>query len=260
MGKHESSRTTGRVTVIAAVAAIAVLVGGTWAVASLMEEDPGTAGSRPLASASASASASATATASATPSASPTASSPEPSATASATVDAAAAQSAERHAKCVAEVASATRLANAVATSATHWRQHVAAQLAWDARTQSFATTKAQWAASRAFGPADEREFAAATQAAGASKGACAAAVSAAPPVAATTACASRLKALESAVATGTVVHRQWSAHLLMMQQKEHADMGAYHRRWIAMVRDAQAPLRTHAAAAAAVGAAPACA
>lgn len=258
MGKHASDRGRGRASVAAAAAVIAVLVGRTWAVASLVDEDPATTGSGPSTSTGATSSVTASATTSTASSSS--SSTAAPSASASATVDAAAARAAELHAGCVAEVAAAARLADAVAASATHWKQHVDAQLAWDARTQSFAATQAQWAESKRFGAADEREFAAASQSAAATTGACAEAATTTPPAPATAACASRLAALRSAGATGTVVHRQWAAHLKMMRHKEHADMGAYHQRWLAMVRDAQAPLRTHAAAAAAVTKAPVCA
>lgn len=252
MGKHTSARRTGRVTALAVAAVIAVLGGGTWAVASLTGDDD--AGTSPTSSASRT-SPPAASSASSTPSATA-----EPAPSASATVDQAAAQSEERHAKCVSEVASATRMADAVAASATHWQQHVAAQLAWDARTQSFAATQAQWAESKKFGSADEREFAAASTAMKAATGACADAAKTAPPVPATAACASRLAALQSAGTTGTVIHRQWAAHLQMMRHKQHADMGAYHQRWLTMVADAHAPLRTYTASAAAVTRAPACA
>ena len=242
-------------TALAVAAVLAVLGGGTWAVASLMADDPATSssGSSPGATVPVSPSPS--------PTSSPTtATSPDPSPSDSPTADQAAVQNAARHAGCVAEVASATRMADAVAASATHWKQHVAAQLAWDARTQTFAATRAQWAESKKFGSADEREFAEASTAVGADKGACAKAMTATPAAPATAACASRLTALGAAGTSGTVIHRQWAAHLQMMRHKDHADMGAYHQRWLSMVRDAQAPLATYTASAAAVTKAPACA
>lgn len=248
MGKHTSARNTGRVTALAVAAVIAVLGGGTWAVAALMDDDPASTSAK-----------SSTSSVTSTPTASPSVEdSPSPSA--SSTADQQAALSEERHARCVSEVKAATQLVNAVATSASHWGLHVSAQKAWAARTQPFARTQAQWAESKAAGPADEKAFAAASKAAGAAKGACREAVSAGSAAEATTACMTRLEALEAAGRTGTAVHRQWAEHLAMMRDKEHTDKGAYHQRWLGMVKSAEGPLKAHAGAAAAVTKTPACA
>lgn len=72
-------------------------------------------------------------------------------------------------------------------------------------------------------------------------------------------ACDAREKTLLAIASTGAAVNAQWAAHQTMMANKAHTSEGAYHDRWVAMVTGARAPLERYAAAAAALGRAPAC-
>jgi hypothetical protein len=165
---------------------------------------------------------------------------------------------------CADSIAARERLARAAAASARDWRTHVEAQLKLDRGTWTIAQAKAAWAASKARGPADVRQFAAAAAALRASDStrACRSVVAdtASTGLASNgTQCAARDRALAAVSTTGEVVNAQWAAHIRMMADKPHTDSGAYHARWTTMVDESQAPLKRYAAAAAALARAPAC-
>jgi hypothetical protein len=155
-------------------------------------------------------------------------------------------------------------LASAAAASARDWGTHTGAQVNLDAGKWTLAQAKAAWAASKAHGAADLRQFAAAKAATRTEVG-----VTACPSVTADTAstqlaadgrsCAARDRSLAAVLSTGAVVHSQWAAHLAMMADKTHTDAGAYHQRWATMVAQAKTPLQRYAAAATALSRAPVC-
>lgn len=182
--------------------------------------------------------------------------SPSPSASAS---DPAVALAAA-HDACVAQVAAGERVAKAAASSALHWRQHTKAQLDWEARKITLAQRSKIYDDSKAFGAADAKEFAAATKAVADTGGACADAAGMDGATAETKACQQRMDSLSAVQKIGTTVQKQWAAHMKMMAGKAHADMAAYHKRWLKMVADAQPTLKAYDASVAALGKAPACA
>jgi prophage DNA circulation protein len=123
---------------------------------------------------------------------------------------------------------------------------------------------KAAWAQSKARGPADVQQFAAATTAVRdrASATACRSAKAATAPTNLADRgrrCDARDRALATVASAGAVVNSQWAAHITMMANKAHTDSAAYHDRWMRMVTQAQAPLKQYAAAAAALARAPTC-
>lgn len=164
--------------------------------------------------------------------------------------------------KCVATVRAQEALATAVAASARDWGLHTDAQRKFDNGSFTLKQTQAQWAASKARGPADLKGFTTATAAAKATTGGCdglTAATTGTEIGPKATACQVRMTALTKAVKTGTLVHRQWAAHIDMMASKAHTDGAAYHDRWVGMVDDAAPALSRYRSAAATLAKAPAC-
>jgi len=251
VGRHSASR-AGTVTSAVIAGVVLVAGGGAWAVASMLDDDRATG-----ASSSAAPSTTSGVSDPVSPSPSASESSAEPSPTPSASASASAASAAQAHATCRAQVAAAERLARASASSALHWRQHTQAQLDWSARRITLAQRTKIYADTRARGPADVQEWGAATKALAATGRACTAPELAAGP--ATDACRARMSALVAVHTAAGPVQRQWTEHLAMMAAKAHADMGAYHQRWLKMVVDAQPVLRAYDAKAAALARAPAC-
>lgn len=241
--------------VTAAVIAGVVLVagGGAWAMGAVLDDDA-TAGA--TTSTSSSATAASTSPSASTASASPT-SSPSESATPDATE--ASAEAAAARTACVAQVRAAEAVATAVAGSALHWQQHTDAYLAKIGGRITFAETQKRYAASKAYGLADEKSVAATTKALVATGAACSDAAKTAPGDAAIGQCSTRLAALTVVRTTGTKVQDEWSAHLRMMANKAHTDAGSYHQTWVKAVSGAKASLTAHANAAAAAAKAPAC-
>jgi hypothetical protein len=164
---------------------------------------------------------------------------------------------------CRQELALADAVATAGDASSRDWGMHVGAQVQLDQGRISVAQTKAMWAASKKRGPADVRAFARALTAWQPAAGGCrslAAVSHAASPVRSrAAACLSRSAAARAAVAAGTEVDTQWSAHLDMMANKPHTDGASYSRRWLQMVRDAQGPLKAYEQARRRLAAAPRC-
>lgn len=163
-------------------------------------------------------------------------------------------------AACVAQVAAAEGVAKAVASSAVHWQQHTDAYLEKIDGRISIAETQKRYAASKAFGLADEKAVAATTKTYVATGTACAGAAKAAPEDKTIGACSTRLAALDVVRTTGTKVQNEWSAHMRMMADKSHTDAGAYHQTWVKAVNGAESSLAAHASAATALTKAPACA
>lgn len=163
-------------------------------------------------------------------------------------------------AACVAQVAAAEGVAKAVASSAVHWQQHTDAYLEKIDGRISIAETQKRYAASKAFGLADEKAVAATTKTYVATGTACAGAAKAAPEDKTIGACSTRLAALDVVRTTGTKVQNEWSAHMRMMADKSHTDAGAYHQTWVKAVKGAESSLAAHASAATALTKAPACA
>ena len=165
-------------------------------------------------------------------------------------------------ASCTATVRAQQVLAKAAAASARDWRLHTDAQRKFDSGAFTMAQTEAQWAASRARGPADLAAYARAVQAverAGAGCARVAAAASGSSAEATAKRCARRSTALARVARTGAVVNRQWAAHLTMMAHKEHSGAAEYRGRWADMVKDSGPALSAYRAAAAALAKAPAC-
>lgn len=165
---------------------------------------------------------------------------------------------------CRADLAARERLAQAAAASARDWGMHTGAQIKLDSGAWTLAQAKAAWAASKARGASDIRQFAAAMTAVTNDSGAtgCRSVMADTAPTelaAQGRSCASRDRALSAVASTGGVVHSQWAAHLAMMADKTHTDAGAYHNRWVTMVAQAQTPLQRYAAAATALSRAPLC-
>ena len=154
----------------------------------------------------------------------------------------------------------AENLADAVAGSALHWSQHTDAYLAKVGGRITLAETQRRYAASKAYGLADEKAVAATTKALAATGSACARAVTAMPGDAEMGACSTRLAALLVVRTTGTQVQNEWSTHMRMMANKVHTDSGAYHQTWVKAVNGAKVSLAAQAQAAAAVAKAPVCA
>ncbi len=247
VGRH-SGTNASLVTAVVVAGVVLVAGGGTLAMGSILKDDSSPA--------NAGASTSTSVSATASPTSSETTAAPSPSASAPDASEA----SAEARAACVAQVKAAEGIAAAAKNSAAHWKSHTDAYLQKKAGKYSLAQTKAQYAASKAFGLADEKAIAATTKAFTATGAACgdaAKAASADPEIAA---CTTRLKALDAVRLTGTKVQDEWSAHLRMMDKKAHTDEGAYFQMWVKAVSAAQKSVPAYAAAAAAATKAPACA
>ncbi|MEO7270257.1 MAG: hypothetical protein ABIW49_13725 [Knoellia sp.] len=246
MGRH-SGTNASLVTAVVVAGVVLVAGGGTLAMGSILKDEPGSANAAPSTSASVSTSASPTPEVSATPSPS-----------ASSTPDASVA-TAEQRAACVGQVKAAEGIAAAAKNSAAHWKAHTDAYLQKKNGKFTLAQTKAQYAASKSFGLADEKAIAATTKAFTATGAACADAAKPASADPAIAACTTRLKALDAVRLTGTQVQDEWSAHLRMMDKKAHTDGGAYFTTWVKAVNSAQKSVPAYAAAAAVVAKAPAC-
>jgi hypothetical protein len=166
-------------------------------------------------------------------------------------------------AACAAEVKAGQAVAAKAAVSAAHWATHTGAQLRFDSGAYTLAQTKAAWAESKATGPQDVRQFAAAERAYRAVDGKCgtvAAAADGTDLAPHAVACAARGAALAQVDRTGAVVNGQWAAHLAMMANKAHYVAIAYRAKWDGMVRAAQPAIAAYRAAVAILGQAPACA
>ncbi len=163
---------------------------------------------------------------------------------------------------CAAHVAASERIARAAAASARDWGTHTGAQRKLDDGTYTLAQTKAAWASSKANGPGDLKEFAAAAAAAKGTSSGCLTVVEDTRGTGLAdggTDCDARSRALASVQTTGTKVNAQWAQHIAMMAAKAHTDGAAYHRRWMGMVEDSQTLLKGYQGAAKALAAAPAC-
>ena len=231
----------------------------TWAV-TRVESGPGTAAPRPSATAPLTPETAATQS----PTDSPAASSAPSSPSASSTAGGDALATAQRAlTACAATIAAREQLARAAAASARDWATHTGAQRRLDSGQWTVGRAKAAWASSKARGPADLRQFAAAQAAVEAGATGCRSVVADTTSTSLADkgrACAAREKALIAVASAGSVVNAQWATHQTMMAAKAHTSQGAYQDRWVAMVVASEAPLQRYAAAAAAVGRAPACA
>jgi hypothetical protein len=166
-------------------------------------------------------------------------------------------------AACAAEVKAGQAVAAKAAVSAAHWATHTGAQLKFDSGAYTLAQTKAAWAASKATGAQDVRQFAAADRAYRAVDGKCgtvAATADGTDLAPQAVACAARGTALAQLDKTGAVVNGQWAAHLDMMANKAHYVAIAYRAKWDGMVRAAQPAIAAYRAAVSILGQAPACA
>ncbi|MEP6855316.1 MAG: hypothetical protein ABJA33_07595 [Pedococcus sp.] len=253
MGKHarRPPRRSGPVTIVAVL--VVLLAGaGVWTVLSNGGASADGAPAKPAASG---------ASPSPTTSEPPT-TSPSPTNSESPATDAALAKAQASIRACSARIAAGERIADAAAASARDWGTHAGAQLELDKGTYTVAQTEAVWGSSKAGGPGEVKEFAAATAAAKATTTACATVLVDTRGTALAdggTACAARSKALAAVQTTGTKVNAQWAEHLVMMASKAHTDGAAYHRRWLVMVESSQTLLKGYRGAARAMAAAPAC-
>lgn len=165
-------------------------------------------------------------------------------------------------ASCTALVRAQQGLATAVAASARDWELHTDAQRKFDSGAFTEAQTTAQWAASKARGPADLAANTRAVKAVNRARGGCdrlAAATAGSSVERPGRRCATRSAALARVARTGAVVNRQWAAHLAMMAHKEQMGAAEYLDRWSAMVADAKPALTAYRAAAAGLAQAPPC-
>jgi hypothetical protein len=163
---------------------------------------------------------------------------------------------------CRRRISTGRALLSAQRTAATHWAQHVGAQTSFDAKKITAAQAKAQWAASKAFGPADMAASAAAETAYRAAASACGTPARAVDParMAAARACSTFATQQARAIGLGRAVVAQWAAHLDMMGHKADMTQQQYMAKWTAMVQAAAVPLAAFFAAAKAVGTVPSCA
>jgi hypothetical protein len=164
---------------------------------------------------------------------------------------------------CATTIGAREQLARAAAASARDWATHTGAQGRLDSGEWTLAQAKVAWASSKAQGPADLEQFAAAEAAVEADATGCRSVVADTTSTSLAdkgNACAAREKALLAVASAGSVVNAQWAAHQKMMAAKAHTSQGAYQTRWVAMVGAAKAPLQRYAAAAAALERAPVCA
>lgn len=202
-------------------------------------------------------------TASTTTEASAKATSTTASATSSPTVSALV--KAERAlASCRTGVVLRERLAQAAAATARNWRAHTEAQQKLEQGTWTPAKAEAVWDTTTARGSDDTKRFrtAAAAVRNGSKATDCSsvAADTASTPLAKKgERCATRVKALAAAAASGAVLNTQWTAHLKMMADKPHTNDAEYHDRWVTMVAQAQAPLKRYAQASKTLSRTPAC-
>lgn len=165
-------------------------------------------------------------------------------------------------ASCTTTVRAQQGLARAVAASARDWALHTDAQRKFDSGEFTVAQTEAQWAASKARGPADLAAYTRAVKAVQRARGGCdrlAAATSGSSVEVPAKRCTTRSASLARVARTGAVVHRQWAAHLAMMAHKQHMGEAEYLDRWAGMVEDAKPALTAYRAAAAALAKAPPC-
>jgi hypothetical protein len=156
---------------------------------------------------------------------------------------------------CRQQITTGGALLSAQRTAAMHWAQHVAAQTSFDAKKITAAQAKAQWAASKAFGPADMAASAAAETAYRAAASACGTSARAVDParLAAAHACSTFATKQAGAIGLGRAVVAQWAAHLDMMGHKADMTEQQYMAKWTAMVQAAAVPLAAFFAAAKAV-------
>ena len=163
---------------------------------------------------------------------------------------------------CRQQITTGGALLSAQRTAAMHWAQHVAAQTSFDAKKITAAQAKAQWAASKAFGPADMAASAAAETADRAAASACGTPARAVDParMAAGHACSTFATKQAGAIGLRRAVVAQWAAHLDMMAHKADMTQQQYTAKWISMVQAAAVPLAAFFAAAKAVGTTPSCA
>jgi len=161
--------------------------------------------------------------------------------------------------KCVAEVAAAEKVADAVAASAKSWREHTDSQIKLDSGEYTREQTLEVWSKSKARGPEDKKHYAAAIKAAKNSTNSCASAAKTDDAEPAVTDCAERLNALKTVNKRGKRVHSQWSAHQKMMANKEHTSGSAYGKRWAQMVTAAGPALDEYDEAAKKLDSAPSC-
>lgn len=165
-------------------------------------------------------------------------------------------------ASCTTTVRAQQGLARAVAASARDWGLHTDAQRKFDSGEFTVAQTEAQWAASKARGPADLAAYTRAVKAVQRARGGCdrlAATTSGSSVEVPAKRCTTRSASLARVARTGAVVHRQWAAHLAMMAHKQHMGEAEYLDRWAGMVEDAKPALTAYRAAAAALAKAPPC-
>lgn len=237
---------------------LVVLLGAalTWAVMKV-QSSPGTAAPRPSATAPLTPS-------SLTPETAATSSADTSSTSHSSTSGEEALATAQRTlSACAATVAAREQLARAAAASARDWATHTGAQRNLDSGMWTVAQARTAWASSKARGPEDLKQFAAAKAAIAAAPAGCRSVIADTTPTSLAArgkACAAREKALVAVASAGSVVNTQWAAHQKMMAAKAHTNEGAYHDRWVTMVVDSAAPLKRYAATAAALDRAPTCA
>lgn len=161
---------------------------------------------------------------------------------------------------CQREVAAGERVGKAATSSAGHWTWHTAAQTRFDRGEITEAQAKAIWAASKAKGPADLKEFAAATSGYNATKGACAKMGTLSTEFSsAGYECAQRATALPAVITSGTTVNGSWAKHQTMMAAKAHTDKGSYNATWRHMVHGAPTELKQFNSALATLNKLPAC-
>lgn len=138
---------------------------------------------------------------------------------------------------CDAVATALTGYVRAARGAAASWSTHVGAQQRYDANAQSWATTRDQWARTKAAGPHDVQAYVAAKKSLDAALASCG------------TACASQAPAVRAYEERADAVVAQWKDHLSMMAAKPGTDPNTYHRMWMRDVSAARGPLAAFAAA-----------
>ena len=168
----------------------------------------------------------------------------------------------EALAQCHARVAAGNEWAAVTATSASHWKQHYMASVRYNDGEISLEQAEAEFAESKAQGPADMRALSEAESQYSRLRGACADLVVDDMPEGwsqEAQQCLDRAEAIDEVVATGTEVNDDWSHHLEMMRTKADTDPEVYQQRWRAMVQAAPETMGPYEAAASDLEDAPSC-
>lgn len=164
--------------------------------------------------------------------------------------------------ECRSEVAAGDDWADATADSATHWKKHYSASVAYNDGDITLKEAEKDFAASKAKGADDVAAVASTKKAYEKAVGACDSKSADDLPdtfIEVAKACAARADAIGGVVPGGTEVNGDWSAHLEMMKTKDDTDPDTYYKRWKMMVEMAPDDMGPYDKAVKALDEAPTC-